>query len=234
MGPLAAIAIPAAIQVGSSLISKYLNEPSRAEKESLQATLDALRLSNEMGGLRLDQVKGIQKEIENFRKKILIQAGKGKGKPLVMKSPDGSEKSQKEWERNLRQMMGAVDFGGKRWYDASMDLLPQMTMGAGGAAGAGLAQGLQSQRRQDIGGTANMLSDLGMDLFNARRSGGAPTGGLATLLGVLKEGGASGGIAPIPDAGFDLGPDMLPSTLPLSIPQLTQTMPIKPLLEGGF
>jgi len=235
IAPLLAAAMPAMIQVGGSLLSGLLNKPSAAERALQGATVKSVKLGNEILGMRKEFLSTLQGERENFRKAILNK----KGQPLVMRLQGVGGISDEQWAKQLNEAMGAIDFGGKRAWDAGMQLLPQMSAGVNSiGAGAGLASQMSGQRQQAIGGTAGFLSDLGTSVYDKFQNRPAP----------VQVPSQSAGIAPIqaPSLTDGLTPEILAaamqSSAPMPVPEgqipnfsLIQGTPeFAALQEGGF
>lgn len=235
IAPLLAAAMPSLISGGVSILGGLLNKPSSQEQALTGATVDKVKLENEILGMRQEFLDTLTGERENFRKAILDK----KGQPIVMRLPGVGGISDEQWAKQLNQAMGAVDFGGKRAWDAGMQLLPQMNAGSNSiGAGAGLAQQMSGQRQNAIGGTAGFLNDLGQSLFNEFNGRPAP----------VEVPSMSAGISPIaaPSLVDGLTPELLAAAMqqsaPMPVPEgqipnfsLIQGTPeFAALQEGGF
>jgi len=227
--------MPSLIQVGGSFLSGLLNKPSGAEQALTGATAEKIGLENEILGMRQEFLDTLLGEREDFRKAILDK----KGQPIVMRLPGVGGISDEQWAKQLNQAMGAIDFGGKRAWEAGMQLLPQMSAGSNSiGAGAGLAQQMSGQRQNAIGGTAGFLSDLGTSLYDKFTNRPTP----------VQVPGQSAGIQPIaaPSLTEGMTPELLAAAMqqsaPMPVPEgqipnfsLIQGTPeFAALQEGGF
>ena len=169
---------------------------------------------------------GMQGRTEDFKKAILNK----KGKPLVMRLPGVGGVSDEQWAKSLQTAMGAIDFGGKREWEAEMQLLTQMNpLGNSSGAAAGLASSMQGQRADATAGTAGFLADLGQSIYNGIGQGPAQIDlpQLSPGIGQLPTGSILDGMVP----------PALPPNMGVGVPMGgggVNLLPTGPSLEGGF
>lgn len=224
--PLAAIVAPAAISAGASLLSGFLNKPSGAEKALTGETARKVKLEGNILQMRQEFLETLMGERDAFRKAIVDK----KGQPLVMRLPGVGGISDEQWAKKLNEAMGAIDFGGKRAWDAGQQLLAQMSPGSNSiGAGAGMAQQMQAQRAKSTGATAGFLGDLGTSLFNHFMPGGGNVAsGLAQGIAPMVAGSLLDGMSPPP---LPAALQSAPAPAPMALSDFISVLPTGP--QGG-
>jgi len=167
--PLAAVLAPLAIQVGGSLLSKFIGGKP---KES-QASVEAGKKAASERAL-LDNRLRILGELEQNKGTFTTIMGKN-GKPFVMRLPGPGGISGEKFTSKLRHLMGAIDFGKAKDIQLLQSIAGLSSAGSNtsGVAVQGAADA-QARSDQNAQGIASMLGDVGSNIFGQTRAGGGP------------------------------------------------------------
>jgi hypothetical protein len=151
-----ALAAPALIGAGSSLLSGFLNKPSGAERALGQSVAAKNRAEQQILEQRQRMIEELWGRTSNFSRDIVGEDGKR----LIFHLPGVGGKEGLDTEAQLTALMNAIDFGDKREFEAMMGVLGQATSGNSAGAGESARQSMSRDRQAGTEGIASLIEEL--------------------------------------------------------------------------